>query len=107
MKKAGDKDIAKDRIIYLFRQAEKAMENRENLLAKRYVRLALKIGMRLKVRIPRELKRKYCKKCGIFWVPGRTVRVRTKKKEKHIVFTCLECGAIRRYPFIKESFKNA
>ncbi|MDD5181617.1 MAG: hypothetical protein PHC66_00395 [Candidatus Nanoarchaeia archaeon] len=107
MKRANDKDIAKDRIIYLFRQAEQAMEKGEKSLAKKYVGLALRIGMKFQLSMPREWKRRYCKKCGVFWVPGKTVRVRSKKKEKHIVFTCLDCGAIRRYPYIKESFKNA
>jgi len=107
MKKANDKDIAKDRIICLFRLAKKAMSEGETSLAKRYVGLALQIGMRFQLSMPREWKRSFCKKCGAYWAPGKTVMIRTKKKKKHIIFTCLECGAIRRYPYTKESFKNA
>lgn len=102
MKKKSDNSIAKERLIYLFRQAEQALGNGEMSLAKRYVGLALKIGMKVQIPIPRELKRKFCKKCHIYWIPGKTLRVRTKKDDKTVIFTCLECGAIRRYPYVKE-----
>jgi ribonuclease P protein subunit RPR2 len=107
MKKANEKDIAKDRIVYLFRLAQKAMAEGDKSLAKRYVSLALQIGMKFQVSMPREWKRSYCKNCGVYWVPGKTVMVRSKKKGKYMIFTCLDCGAIRRHPYIKESFKNA
>jgi ribonuclease P protein subunit RPR2 len=102
MKKASDKKIAKERIIYLFKQAEKALKSGKRALAKRYVSLALKIGMKFQMSMPKELKRRYCKICRIYWVPSKTVRIRSKKKEKRVIFTCLECGTVRRYPYVKE-----
>lgn len=41
-----------------------------------------------------------CKRCCVLLIPGVTCIVRTRKKrEKHSVVTCLECGTVRRYVY--------
>jgi len=80
--------IAKERIRKLFEEAEKAFREHPER-SDRYVQIAWKIATKNKARIPRELKRKFCRHCKSFWMPGKTVRVRTQ--EGHVVFTCLEC----------------
>jgi len=102
MQKDNLEKIAKERIEILFEKAEQALKNNNPGLSKRYVALARQIGMKLELPIPRNLKRKFCKKCSIFWIPGKTLRTRIKKHEKRMTFTCLECGNIQRYPYIKE-----
>jgi ribonuclease P protein subunit RPR2 len=95
-RKTGIRDIATSRIKRLFELADEFFELDPNL-SKRYVLLARKIGMRHRVRIPAELKRRVCKGCGAFLVPGANCRVRIR--DYRIVTTCLECGRQIRRPF--------
>lgn len=90
------KKIAKERIKYLFEQARKAF-NKNPALSNRYVTLARKLSMKYKVRIPRELKRKFCKHCYKYLVPGKNCRVRTHKGK--VVYYCLNCKKYMRFPY--------
>jgi len=63
------RDIAAERIVRLFDLAEESFDN-DSGLSKRYVFLARKIGMRHRVGLPPHRKRKVCKRCGTYLVPG-------------------------------------
>lgn len=65
---------------------------------KRYVRLATRIGTRTNTPMPKNFL--YCRRCLSPLVPGRNCRVRTRSNR--VVVNCLECGAIRRTPFVRE-----
>lgn len=93
-----DREIAVQEIKRLFKLAGEVSEKKPER-ANRYVEIALKISTRLKVTIPRSLKRSYCKDCKKFLIPGKNCRVRTKNKM--IVQTCLNCNAIRRFKLKK------
>ncbi|MBI4145113.1 ribonuclease P [Candidatus Woesearchaeota archaeon] len=99
MRKVSEKNvhrrIALERIDRLFELAQ-AIFSREPALADRYVAIARKIQTRFKVRMPRELKGRFCKKCGAYWAPGKTVRIRTR--EGKVVYFCLRCKGYRRIP---------
>ncbi|MBP1910058.1 ribonuclease P protein component 4 [Methanolobus bombayensis] len=97
--KAVARSIAQDRIEYLFDLAKSEFLINPDK-SKRYVALARKIGMRHRVGIPSELKRRFCKNCGSLLVPGNNSRVRLQ--DEIIIITCLDCGDIERYPFGKE-----
>ena len=75
--KSKQKEIAKERVKILFQQAEEVF-SKDKALAHRYVTLARKIAMKVKIRIPLELKRKYCKHCYKFLMPGVNSRIRTR-----------------------------
>jgi len=90
--------IATERIERLLQLAEEAFDRRPEL-SHRYAELAWKLKTRYNVRLPPELKRKFCRKCRAFWVPGVTCRVRVRPKRKHVVTTCLRCGYQRRIPY--------
>ncbi|MFQ6088537.1 MAG: ribonuclease P protein component 4 [Candidatus Methanofastidiosia archaeon] len=66
----------------------------------RYVELIRRISMRCRVRIPKEVKRRYCKHCHKFLHPQKNSRVRTRKGK--LVIKCLECGGYMRQPFFRE-----
>ena len=100
---ANPETIAKERILILFHQAEDSAKRGDQKLAQRYVQLAKAIGMKAQLPIPRMLKRRFCKKCYSFFIPGKTVRVRTQKKDKRVTYTCLVCGNVQRYPFVREA----
>jgi len=54
-----------------------------------FVRKARNIQMKYRLRLPSDLKRKFCKDCLAVWVPGKTVRIRTRSGM--IVFFCESC----------------
>ncbi len=92
--------IAKERIEILFDMAEKqALKGRQDR-ANRYVQLARKIGMRYNVRIPREYRMRYCRKCDSFLLPGENAKYRLNNGK--ISVTCLNCGHIYRHPHLRE-----
>lgn len=90
------RDIAQQQIKRLFELAGAISETRPEL-GDRYLHLAKQIGMRHRVRIPSHLKRRMCKHCGKYLVPGRTCRVRLSYAR--VVITCYACGKQIRYPY--------
>ncbi|HLC70662.1 MAG TPA: ribonuclease P protein component 4 [Candidatus Nanoarchaeia archaeon] len=95
MNKNKQKEIAKERVDILFGQAEK-MFSSDKTLANRYVHLARKIAMKVKLRIPRELKRRYCKFCYSYLRPG--VNSRSRIRDGKVVISCFECKKFMRIP---------
>ncbi|MBE0523864.1 MAG: ribonuclease P [Methanosarcinales archaeon] len=95
-KKEWIREMAHKRIRLLFKLAEESFEKAPRL-SNRYVQLAKKISMRHRIRMPRALKRRICKECGTFLVPGSNCRIRIRNDR--ILTTCLECGMIMRIPF--------
>lgn len=94
MGKRDAKDIAGERIERLFELAAGEARKGNDARGRRYVELALRIGERHKVRAGH--KRTYCASCRAYFVPPRTVRVRTGRGR--VSMTCLLCGHVSRYP---------
>ncbi|MBW3021082.1 ribonuclease P [Candidatus Woesearchaeota archaeon] len=82
--------VAKERIVKLFKLADKNYEYSD-----KYVNLARKISMKIKVPIPKELRKKFCKHCYKFLIPGKNLRVR--KYNDYLIYTCLECNKKMRF----------
>jgi ribonuclease P protein subunit RPR2 len=55
--------------------------------------------MRQRVRIPRDLRRRFCRRCSAYLVPGSTLRVRLHRGK--VVTTCLRCMGHRRYRVVR------
>jgi len=90
--------IAMERIRILFELAEETFPS-DSTLAQRYVDLARRIAMRTRLRLPRDLRRRVCRRCNAFLVPGATSRTRIRqRREPHVATTCLKCGATTRIP---------
>jgi ribonuclease P protein subunit RPR2 len=97
-KNPATKKIARERIRILFGEAASAgpaHPERSN----RYVELARKIAMRQRVRIDRDLRRRYCHHCSAFLTPGRNMRVRVHRG--NVVVTCLCCNRKMRYRVVR------
>ncbi|MEM2934317.1 MAG: ribonuclease P protein component 4 [Methanocellales archaeon] len=90
------REIARERIKILFDLASQVYKQHPER-SDAYVALGRRIGMRYNVRIPRELKRRMCKHCHCFLVPGRNARVRLRGK--YITITCLNCRRQMRFPY--------
>lgn len=84
------KKNALEEIKLLFMKAGKDRAKADN-----YVRKARKIGMKVNLPLPKELKRKYCKHCNSYFRSGN-YRVRTRNKM--IIYYCFKC---RKYTKIK------
>ncbi len=87
--------IARERILILFEEAE-AVFPLDASLSDRYIEIARRIAMRHRIRIPRELRRRFCRSCGSYLVPGVGARIRIHRGR--VVVTCLRCRQQRRYP---------
>ncbi len=95
-----ERRIALERMRILFVQAEKEAVLHRPARARRYVELARRIGMRYNVRMPPEFKRRFCKACLAYLVPGVNARFRVGRGR--LVVTCTACGEIQRLPYGKE-----
>ena len=101
--KSKQREIALERIDILFYQAEEKFALHPDL-SNRYVELARKISMKLRLRIPSIYKRKYCKHCYAYLVPGKNCRVRIRTKK--IIISCQECKKFMRIPLTKQKEKK-
>ena len=90
------KQIARQRVQVLFQQATRTYKTNPQL-AQNYIGTARKIAMAARMRLPTEYKRRICRNCNTFLVPGESSRVRIKpRREPHVVVTCLKCGSQTR-----------
>ena len=94
------KKIAEERIQRLFELAEQNFHDNPTR-THRYVMLARLISMRYRVRLTRDEKRKICKHCYHYLVPGNNCRIRLKGQT--VLTTCLNCGKQSRYPYSEKS----
>jgi ribonuclease P protein subunit RPR2 len=92
------KRIALQRVHTLFSLAREVIHE-DAELAQRYVKIARRIAMRTKLRLPKEYRRLICRHCKSFILPGVNCRVRIQsRREPHVVITCLNCGKHSRMP---------
>lgn len=98
-RKSKTKSIALERVFRLLNLAEENFDKRPEL-SNQYVEQAWKIKTRYNLKLPSSIKRKFCRKCQTFWVPGETCRVRLRpSRPPHLSITCLNCGYIKRIPY--------
>ncbi|MBI2665634.1 ribonuclease P [Candidatus Woesearchaeota archaeon] len=93
--KSKQQSIAKEHIDNLFTLAESVFSENKTL-ANRYVSLARKIAMKTKTKLPKDLKRKFCKHCYRFLMPGVNSRIRTRGGK--VIISCFECKKFMRIP---------
>ena len=71
--------------------------NSDEVLSQTYAKLALKIGMRVRVRMPYSIRQLFCRKCKQFIVPGVNSRIRIgRTRVKCIRITCMKCNHVYR-----------
>ncbi len=81
----------------LFQMAE-TVAPQDPALAQRYIQTARRIVMRTRVRLPADLRIRYCHRCENYLRPGinSRFRLRTAGRNSSIVLTCLSCGYRRK-----------
>jgi ribonuclease P protein subunit RPR2 len=98
--KGEERRIARERIARLFHLAEAAALRGEAPRADRYALLAKRVGMRYTVPLGQPHRRRLCRGCGAYLLPGRTARVRATGGK--VSTTCLRCGRVQRHGFRRE-----
>ena len=83
--------IAKERISILLPLAID-MHGKDPGLARMYVQRAFDIKKKFRVRISREEKFSFCRKCLAPWIPGRTVSISFDRRNKRVIYSCNMCG---------------
>ncbi len=99
LKKKREAKEAKKKIIEYFKLASKSKR------ANDYVRKARNLSMKYKLKIPRELKRRFCKHCYSYLVPGKNLRIRLQGKK--VVYYCLSCKNFMRFPYWKRKITTS
>lgn len=93
-RRLGDaRKIASERIEELFNEARKSFKSHPGRSHK-YVRIALKISAKAGIKISREFRSNYCRKCKRYLESGVNARIRTRKGK--VVISCFNCGNHRR-----------
>ncbi len=97
------KDIAKERISILFDQASSIFKKNKSL-ANRYVALARKIAMKANLCLTKIQKKKFCKHCYSYLVPGINSRVRINNNK--LIIYCGECKKYSRMQLNSKKKQN-
>jgi len=92
-------EIALQRIRILFNEAKNAF-GKDKKLSNRYVQLARRIAMKYKVKMPSELKKRFCSNCHHYLVPPINCRVRIRNRK--LVYYCADCRHFMRFPYTKK-----
>ena len=87
-------EIALEKVKELFKEAKEAFP-KDPKLSNRYVNIARKTAMKVNLKFPRILKRKYCKHCYNYLVPSKNCRVRIHKNR--VIYYCFNCKNYMRY----------
>ncbi len=90
--------IAYKRMNILFKKAFEVYKDNPEL-ARRYIYLLWRIKLKAAIPLPKKMRNKFCKKCFTPWIPGETLRIRVRNKK--IIYTCLYCGTVKRFPIKK------
>ncbi len=89
------KSSVRSSIKELVGQAQKAYRQGKAERSARYIKMALDLVKKHKVRIPEELRNSFCRKCHVVWIPGKTVKVSYDRKNSCLRVKC-KCGHSKR-----------
>lgn len=90
------KSSVRQSIAKLMDEAEGAWAAGKPARARRYAEMAMDLVRKHKVRLTEEQKRRFCRKCFSWWVPGDTVKLIFDKRHNVIRMKCAKCRYARR-----------
>ncbi|XP_046739555.1 ribonuclease P protein subunit p21 isoform X2 [Diprion similis] len=99
------KDVL-ERMNYLYQASHlMAIQSKNPVAASYYGNIMLGCAKKAVLRMSPDVKRTICKRCQLPLIPGDTARVRLVSKPMKLVkWTCLTCGATRKFP-TKKGYK--
>jgi RNase P subunit RPR2 len=92
-KNNSKQNLALERINRLFELAiemNKSKREDKEKYVKRYLRLAKRIGESVNISIPKDLQKKYCKKCY-------SLNITTKNEDPFFIVECKDCKFVKKY----------
>lgn len=92
------KDTVRERIAHLLEEARSSFRQHPER-SERYLKLLWKLVQKYKVRLTREQKLSFCKKCFTLWVPGRNVEISFDQRNSVLEYKCKKCGFRRRLKY--------
>jgi RNase P subunit RPR2 len=95
-RKKYQKNLAFDLILNYFKLLQ---ENKFPEFEKDYTKEILKISSSFNIRLDREKKLSFCRKCFVFFRINRTLKIRLNSKFKTKDYICLNCGNIKRFRY--------
>ncbi len=93
LKKQARNDISN--FMKLAKESFKDDKSKSNM----YVRKARRLAMKHNIRLNSFIKKKFCKYCYSYLVPGENLRIRTR--DGKLVYYCLDCKKYMRFPIKK------
>jgi ribonuclease P protein subunit RPR2 len=93
-KKKFIKKVSQDAITVLLAEAKKNAKKHPKR-SKRYVQMAFELAKKHRLRLTPEQRLTFCKKCLVFWVPDKTLKIVFEPQRNAFLIIC-ECGAKRR-----------
>ena len=92
--KGLQKKMALKHVHLLFKEANNA---KDEALAQRYVDVIRTLSKKFRLKLPREIKRSFCKHCyNVF----NSENSRTRLQRSKVVQFCKKCGKFTRIPYI-------
>jgi RNase P subunit RPR2 len=95
-KKQLDRVEAKQKITELFTEAYK-VRNTDPKHAHSCAKQAYKLALQKRIKLHKKDKRKFCKHCLTYFIPGKNFRVRTTGKT--VTYSCLSCNKWQRFGY--------
>ena len=100
--KQKQKKLAKNHIKDIFKLASDPNTSQED--KDQYVKQARKTAMKVRLKVPKEYKRQYCKHCNTYLTPEKNQRVRVRNKK--VIILCKSCKKFTRIPITKKKTKK-
>ncbi len=89
------KSSVAESIARLIAQARGAYNAGNTARAKRYARMAFDLLKKHRMRLPKELRNSFCRKCFLVWIPRKTITVSYDSKNDCLRIRC-KCGFSKR-----------
>lgn len=86
----SNQKIALERIYRLFELAQDMNKNKNEKYVKRYLQLAKRLSEKCRVSIPKELKKKYCRKCFL-------MNILSIEQKPFLIIKCNNCKHEKKY----------
>ena len=97
--KKQQQKLALTEITAILTKAREVFDEKPDL-AHKYAKKSRRMALKYKLRIPSNLRRRVCKNCFSFLVPGKNLRVRTTRG--HVTYYCLNCKKFMRFGYKKK-----